>query len=404
MNGNLARGLLARPSRMSEVETALAWCSHLVGEQAVTRTHDNASTAGFWGVGYPVVGPSGSIYFGDTGTAVTVLAKCYRNVSLSRPAASARMLEAMERYARYVQRGCSVPPPGGQGAESPGWILPTGAVGCGYYKGHLSRPPYTIATATTGAAFFAELALITDSASSRKSYAAIAAAALAWIATTVRADGVIPYILDNETASYTQWPLDTISYVTEGIVGVDVVSRMLGQDVLVDGEIGATEGWTAARDLLRAATGSAVDAFRPTVEWLLANQNQDGSWGVPQRSDTLRSPRVVSLLQWYYLNTDANQTMDTQLQNAASRFVGYLTRNDNWLKQDPALYPGFVAISLADLLVCAKCTRLVWPCSPFCRRRPSVGATVPTPISVPLCTSCAHPPLSHGTLRYGASF
>jgi len=343
VNGNLARGLLSCPATADQQRAALAWCSHLVGEQAQTRTHNNASDAGFWGVGYPVLGPKGDIYFGDTGTAVTVLAKCYRIVKASDPETAATYLASLEMYARYVRDGCQDSPPGGQGAASPGWILDNGAIGCGYYLGHLSLPPYIIATGTTGAAFFAELAAITASPRDQRDYAIIAANALAWIGTTVRSDGVLPYIIDNETATYTQWPLDTISYVTEGIVAVDVISRRLADSA-------SGIGWRDASCHLRAASAAAIDAFEPTVEWLLRTQQSDGSWGKPHASDTLRSPRVVSLLQWYYLSSPANATMDQAIRDASARFVNYLASNDTWATQDAFLYPGFVAISLADLL------------------------------------------------------
>ena len=141
-------------------DTALRWCDKLVTEQAPAKTAAGAP-AGYWGVGYgPGPGSLGNVYFGDTGTAVTTLAMCYREVGGANTARGSKFMKAMRLYRSFVVGGCAGGLKG-RGGPSPGWVLPSGAVGCGYYKGHLSTKPYVIATGTTGGAFLAELANLT---------------------------------------------------------------------------------------------------------------------------------------------------------------------------------------------------------------------------------------------------
>lgn len=58
-----------------------------------------------------------------------------------------------------------------------------------------------IATGTTGGAFFAEMANVTESAAERSALLADAEAAMAWTAGLVLPTGEIPYILDGKRAS-----------------------------------------------------------------------------------------------------------------------------------------------------------------------------------------------------------
>jgi hypothetical protein len=204
VNGNLARVALAtwrlqeatagRTGNETLLTAGLSWCDNLCDQQA-TITTSKGNIGGFWGVGYPVLGPRGSIYFGDTGTAVTTLALGWH---LSNNATQkARFLETMERYAAFVLEGSNTPPPGKNGTCS-GFISPpsagmdAGAVGCGYYSHRPSVDPYTIATGTTGAAFFSELFTITGKAE----YAAVVNGSIEYLARVLLPSGEIPYILD----------------------------------------------------------------------------------------------------------------------------------------------------------------------------------------------------------------
>lgn len=182
----------------------------------------------------------------------------------------------MERYARFVREG-NRDPLVGRGAAAPhGWVIKSGkdqgAIGCGYYAKHLSTLPYVIATGTTGGAFFAELANLTANATERSALLSEAEAAMRWTASVVLPSGEIPYILDGKTNTK-EWPLDTIAYVTEGVVGVD--------SYFADVRAELTNG------------------FESTVRYLVATQQADGSWGALRSADQQRSPRVLTLLSWW---------------------------------------------------------------------------------------------------------
>jgi hypothetical protein len=210
--------------------------------------------SGFWGTGYGSAIPKresgdknnwGDIYLGDTGTAVQTLALCYHMTDDQK--AKATYLDRLNKYYRFITHGCNEIGCGRseRGNQSAAGFVDSasGAIGCGYYKGHLSTVPYTVATATSGVAFGAELYAISSKIraeatdSSTKGGGSIleivdpldpsevqkmVSAGIKWISSTaVDLDGSIAYIIDgtNDTKS---WPLDTASYVTEGIVAIDL--------------------------------------------------------------------------------------------------------------------------------------------------------------------------------------
>ena len=118
-------------------------------------------------------------------------------------------LKALERYARFVIDGCHIDPQGLGREGAAGWVIrqgeDRGALGCGYYEGHLSLKPYTTSTATTGGGFFSALYALTGKAE----YKNIAAGAVAWLLKIRRPDGEIPYILDGLTVAEVLLPGST---------------------------------------------------------------------------------------------------------------------------------------------------------------------------------------------------
>ena len=105
--------------------------------------------AAYWGTGGHV--PAGPIYLGDTGTAAAAIAMISRHAPA---AARERYVGALRKFFRFVMNGTQAPPPGGfthnRTQASPGWQLPNGAFGAGYFVGNLTLTPYTVSTATTG--------------------------------------------------------------------------------------------------------------------------------------------------------------------------------------------------------------------------------------------------------------
>jgi len=272
-NANLARILMASyriTGNKEHLNEALRWCDNIYRKQqsAITSTIEEG---GFW----PDYGTDGNIYFGDAGTASTTLAIGYQYADAKR---QALYLNAMKRYARFVTRGCLVAPRGRGEKATTSWVIQEGdargALGCGYHKGKLSLQPYTISTATTGAAFFSELYAITKN----PEYQKVASGAVRWLLKIRKDDGEIPYTLDGK--EQTRWPLDTLAYCTEAFVAADTY--------LNDPEL---------KKLMR-------QELRPTVKWFIKLQNPDGSWGELRSPDQQRSPRAVTFLTWWYNNIE----------------------------------------------------------------------------------------------------
>ena len=114
VNGNLARVLLAtwrlqegsadHTGNQTLLEAGLSWLDSLCDQQAEIQT-SKGNAGGYWGAGYPVTGPRGSIYFGDTGTAVTALAVCH-SLSNRNRTRQVQYSEALAKLANFVTDGC----------------------------------------------------------------------------------------------------------------------------------------------------------------------------------------------------------------------------------------------------------------------------------------------------------
>lgn len=318
INGNFARVLMAShrisPNR-ARLDEALRWCDGFCLQQEKTTT-SRGEPAGFWSD----LGPGRNIYFGDMGTAATALAIGYRFGDDSRKRI---YLDAMENMARFVMHGSAADPQDKGREATRSFVISEGpdrgALGCGYYLGHLSMKPYTISTATTGGAFFSTLYSIQP----RPQYREVASAAARWLLALHKPDGEIPYMLDGKIE--TNWPLDTLSYCTEAFVAADTH--------LKDKEI---------RELMRRE-------LRPTIQWFLAKQNPDGSWGEVRSPDQQRSPRAVSLLTWYYRTVER----DPKIADGVRRYCRFLLDPANskaYGVNELVRTTGFVGLTVAEVV------------------------------------------------------
>lgn len=320
INGNFAR-LLAAGYRISGeksyLDEALRWADTFYQQQQLVIT-PVLTESGFWGDR----GQTGNPYLADAGTASTTLAVCYR---LADPGRQALYLNAMNRYARYIRDGCLHDPQGKGRQPSPGWVIASGdhrgALGCGYYEGHLSMAPYTIATAITGGAFFSELYALTGRAELKET----AVQAVQWLFKVRKPSGEIPYVLDGKFPYTEDYPLDTMTYSMEAFVA--------GYTLITD------EAFRAA--LLRD--------IAPSIEWLLRTQNRDGSWGELRSQDQQRSPGVVTLLAWYYRSGNP----DPRIVKAVRQYCRFLLNPENskaYGVKELVRTTGFVGLVVADLL------------------------------------------------------
>ena len=96
-----------------------------------------------------------------------------------------------------------------------------------------------------------------------------------------------------------------------------------------------------------------ISAAKRIVQYLLENQQPNGELidpAVATVGEQQRSPRAVSLLQWYY-----QITSDDRASHAVSKYVAYLQSPDAFDPQkyglkSYALVTGFVGLALADLI------------------------------------------------------
>jgi len=350
--GNLARVLLANYRITGDrtfLESGLRWCDEFASAQLPVKT-PGGGAGGYWDTGYR------EIFIADTGTAVAALALC---ATLQHDAtAVAAYKAAMERYALFVTKGCTTPPtkpnvtgivgPAGcPDASGEGWVITagadTGALGDGWYKRMLNSGAYTIATATTGSCAFVEMDVLglSPRPPSTAVLSQVAANAIDWLLASRTSDGRIPYIIhptDNTSVVF-----QPITYSTESMITCGL-------------------NYPALR--------AKLATLKSTVDWLVANQNADGSWGkwsstgaigfsptgaigFSPSGDAQRSPRALSLLQWYTTTYGA----DPKVADAIKRFVGFLLDDAkakafgvNTNSTAGVLVTGFVGLAVADLL------------------------------------------------------
>jgi len=161
--------------------------------------------------------------------------------------------------------------------------------------------------------------------------------AIGWLLNSRTDDGRIPYIIhpwDNSSVVF-----QPITYSTESMILCDFRYPQLHK---------------------------ALSTLNVTVEWLISHQNADGSWGrfdaatsgadgtldFSPSGDAERSPRALSLLQWFAAavapRNDVVQSIgkyvDFLLNATASRNFGVAQWNDG------ALVTGFVGLAIADLV------------------------------------------------------
>ncbi len=318
INGNFARVLMTGAhlhGRQEYLDEALRWCDTFVEQQQLVKT-STGMDGGFWGDH----GATGNLYLADSGTAATALALGCRRTDGERREV---YLAAMQRFADFVHTGCDEDPQGQGRQPSSGWVIGEGphegALGCGYYRGHLSTEPYIIATGVNGGAFMSMLYSITG----EKRPMRTASGAVRWILSQRLANGQLPYILDGSQSA--SWPFNTTTYCTEGIVA----TATHVDDPQLRSEI--------------------ISGVEPIIEWLLQSQNEDGTWGAPRSADQQRSPECVVLLAWYYRNADS----DARVAEAVRKYCRFLLEPESseaYGVKSLVRTTGFVGLTVAELL------------------------------------------------------
>lgn len=326
INGNLARTLLSAGQIFNNtlyLETGMKWCDTFVSLQHDQITNDGKHLGGFWDTGYA------TLYIADTGTAVTALALCY---DLSKDASRRyEYMRAMLKFSDFVVNGtlstpvctfrknCTYDADGNNTEVTSSWVRSDGSLGDGYYMQRINKEPYTIATATTGGAFFAEMFALTR----RHDFEEAARKATAWLIDHVQANGTIPYYIYPPTTVSHEY--QCISYSAEAIID----------------------------STLRGIHDPSVDVMKRMVQYLLDHQQPNGELIDPTVAtvgEQQRSPRAVSLLQWYH-----QVTSDDRAADAVKKYWQFLQSPgafdpEKYGVNSYALVTGFVGLALADLI------------------------------------------------------
>ncbi|AQQ70545.1 hypothetical protein SMSP2_00897 [Limihaloglobus sulfuriphilus] len=322
INGNFARVLVSAYRLTGEEKyknEAVKWADGFCNQQQLTIT-SQINQGGFW-ADFPrrEIVLYSNIYFGDMGTAATALSVIYKHADSKRQPI---YLDCLKRMALFVTEG-SIRDPQFLGRDTTGsFIIKSGehkgALGCGYYRGHLSMEPYTISTATTAGAFMSQMYELTN----EPKYRNISTDAVNWLLKVREADGEIPYMLDGKELD--TWPLDTLTYCSEAFLGV----------------------YRFMNDIERAEFAKDI---RPTIDWILRNQNDDGTWGQLRSPDQQRSPGVVSLLNWYYVHIQ----QDADVKEAVKRFFAYMLVPENseaYGIKELVRTTGFLGLTVSEIL------------------------------------------------------
>ena len=285
------------------LDTAIAYSDTLLKLQ---------NPQGYWLTGY------GGIELADTGSAVGLFAVLYKHVDKER---QRNYVAAMQRYVDAIEKDGLILPSGALGygwatncaSHSPSHCAPNGGPESEQMMA-VRRGPYVTASCLTGGEMFTWMYLMTK----QDKYRRVAYNSLRWVLSTMSKEGVIPYVADEDGIflnkpndpdnNFLLW--DRLPYLNSDYLGEGLLSFDLHCD---------QPEWKA--DLRKQ--------IKPHIEWLLRNQNANGSWGVRNPRDQsecssvfdpTRTPGIANFLIWYYEQVEK----DPRIVTAVRKFDRFL--------------------------------------------------------------------------------
>ncbi len=263
---------------------------------------------------------------------------CYDNTEVIEVKRRETYRTALLKYDQWVRFGSKETPKcffkpnckydGNKGEVATTFINQTsGALGDGYYMNEINLEPYTIATATYGGVGYAEMYALSVDAQLNDKFKDISINAVRWILSQRKVDGEIPYIITPPSPKGSHI-YQSITYSTEAFV--DASLRF--------------------NDTMYPALKASL---RQTVEYLLNRQAESGILIVNgTRGEQQRSPRAISLWQWYFENVkDEDPKLLQRIQYGTNKYIKYIYKNfDQYGLNEYALVSGFVGLVLADMV------------------------------------------------------
>ena len=283
MAAGLVRTLLAgfklTGKKQEYRNTALEWCDLFSSQQHLVKTAQK-NIGGLWLNGVN----RGNLDLTESNLAAVALACGYKYANKERKKI---YLQVLEHYGRFLVEGSLVNPLRTDLAGNNSWVirkgLHRGAFGTGYVNGKASIMASTASTAS-GSLFFSQLYKITKN----RAYKKQSVAALKWILNNRKATGEIPSFVEGKPLSKKSF--EVISYCAEAFQGAHY---LLNDKKMVR--------WL-------------LTELDPTIRWLLRSQNNQGLWGLDV--EERYSSGIVSLLGWFYLNAETDESIPSALEPA----------------------------------------------------------------------------------------
>lgn len=316
MAAGLVRTLLAgfklAGKKQEYRDTALEWCDLFSSQQHLVKTAKK-NIGGLWLNSVN----GGNLDLTESNLAAAALACGYKYANKER---KKKYLQVLEYYGRFLVEGSLVNPLKTGLVGNKSWVIRKGpnqgAFGTGYVKGKASIKASTASTAS-GSLFFSQLYKITKN----RAYKKQSIEALKWILNNRKATGEIPSFVEGKPLS--EKSIKVVYYCAEAFQGAHY---LLNDKKIVS--------WIFTE-------------LDPTIRWLLRSQNNKGLWGLDV--EERYSSGIVSLLAWFYLNAETDESIPSALEPAWQVWLHPVHSQSFGILMDK-IPTGLVGLTIAEMI------------------------------------------------------